>query len=348
MARFVTSNKHKKEIDSLLALRKRNDETLRQYADHYWEFFNEIERCYGVISTRGFKLGLTSQDEQIYDDLARHKPNSMKDLMTHIEGWCQLIKSKAERGIGKPMSAKTALASAAAPAPTPVSTRKKQVNNIKLSQRKGPKPSDFNAEKIVFTSPIYQIIDQVTLTTACKPFKAYLEQLVAEGHLNNFIDHEKTKARAERAENHTEEEVQTIHVIHGPLNSEAARIIRAKLNDATSSKHVILLGPESKRPRTDNGSKWTITFTEKDLDRVQLLHNDALVVTLRIRTYNVRRVLVDQGSSAEVMYYSLFKDLKLSDTDLRLLRSFPHWVQRNPGMAPRHDHSPRSCRFSGP
>ncbi|XP_058219511.1 uncharacterized protein LOC131330046 [Rhododendron vialii] len=79
----------------------------------------------------------------------------------------------------------------------------------------------------------------------------------------------------------------------------------------------MLVGPEPKRPRTDDGSKWTITFTEKDLDRIQLPHNDALVVTLRIKTFNIRCVLVDQGSSTEVMYYSLFKDLKLSDTDLR-------------------------------
>ncbi|XP_058189439.1 uncharacterized protein LOC131307036 [Rhododendron vialii] len=38
---------------------------------------------------------------------------------------------------------------------------------------------------------------------------------------------------------------------------------------------------------------------------------------LRIGNFNVRHELVDQGSSTEVMYYSLFKDLKISDTDLR-------------------------------
>ncbi|XP_058223146.1 uncharacterized protein LOC131332855 [Rhododendron vialii] len=272
--------------------------------------------------------------------------------MTRIEGWCQLIESKAERGIWKSTSSKTETASAAASAPTLVSTPKKRVNNIKLSPRKGPKPSNFNAEKTVFTSPISWIINQVKdqpffsfsnqklgtengkiknpivrcsyhneqghFTTACKPFKAYLELLVAEGHLDNFIDHEKTRARAQCTENHAEEEVQTIHVIHEPLNSEAACIICAELNDATFSKHVMLLGPESKRPRTDAGSKWTITFTEKDLDRIQLSHYNAFVVTLLIRTYNVRRVLIDQGSSAKVMYYSLFKNLKLSDTDLHL------------------------------
>lgn len=78
----------------------------------------------------------------------------------------------------------------------------------------------------------------------------------------------------------------------------------------------MLVGPEPKRARTNNSSKWTILFTEKDLDRIQLPHNNALVITLRIGTFNVRHILLDQGNSAEVMYYSLFKDLKLFEIDL--------------------------------
>lgn len=87
-ARFMTSNKHVKKINSLLSLHKRSNETLCQYADRYWELYNEIERCDEVISARGFKLGLTSQDKQVYDDLARNKLRSMQELMTRIEGWC--------------------------------------------------------------------------------------------------------------------------------------------------------------------------------------------------------------------------------------------------------------------
>ncbi|KAI8573233.1 hypothetical protein RHMOL_Rhmol01G0262700 [Rhododendron molle] len=186
-----------------------DDAFLCKYADRYWELFNEIEGYDGVILARGFKLGLTSQDEQVYDDLARNKPDSMKDLMTRIEGWCQLIESKAERGIEKSTGSKITSVSANGSVPTPVSTPKKQINNIKQSPKKGQKPSDFNAEKIVFTIPIYRIINQVKdqpffsfpnqklstengkiknpivrcsyhneqghFTTACKPFKAYLE-----------------------------------------------------------------------------------------------------------------------------------------------------------------------------
>ena len=45
-------------------------------------------------------------------------------------------------------------------------------------------------------------------------------------------------------------------------------------------------------------------------------HDDALVVTLRIGGYDVKRVLVDQGSIVEVMYPDLYKGLKLKPEDL--------------------------------
>ena len=40
-------------------------------------------------------------------------------------------------------------------------------------------------------------------------------------------------------------------------------------------------------------------------------HNDALV----IREYDVKKVLVDQGSGAEIMYLNLYKGLKLKPKD---------------------------------
>ena len=45
-------------------------------------------------------------------------------------------------------------------------------------------------------------------------------------------------------------------------------------------------------------------------------HDDAMMVTLRIRRYDVKRVLVDQGSGAEIMYPNLYKGLNLRPEDL--------------------------------
>ena len=40
------------------------------------------------------------------------------------------------------------------------------------------------------------------------------------------------------------------------------------------------------------------------------------MVTLRIERYDVKRVLVDQGSDIEIMYPDLFRGLKLRSEDL--------------------------------
>ena len=60
----------------------------------------------------------------------------------------------------------------------------------------------------------------------------------------------------------------------------------------------------------------TLSFSDEDKIGTYQPHDDALVVTLRIEGYNVRRVLVDQGSGIEIMYPDLYKGLKLKPEDL--------------------------------
>ncbi|XP_050242234.1 uncharacterized protein LOC126691217 [Quercus robur] len=60
----------------------------------------------------------------------------------------------------------------------------------------------------------------------------------------------------------------------------------------------------------------TLGFSNEDKIGTIQPHDDALVVTLRIEGYDVKRVLVDQGSAVEVMYPDLYKGLKLRPEDL--------------------------------
>ena len=45
-------------------------------------------------------------------------------------------------------------------------------------------------------------------------------------------------------------------------------------------------------------------------------HDDGLVIMLRIRGYDVKRVMVDQGNGAKIMYPDLYKGLNLRPKDL--------------------------------
>ncbi|XP_065632661.1 uncharacterized protein LOC136068839 [Quercus suber] len=57
-------------------------------------------------------------------------------------------------------------------------------------------------------------------------------------------------------------------------------------------------------------------FSDEDKAGTIQPHDDALVVTLRIGGYDVKRVMVDQGCAVEIMYPDLFKGLNLRLDDL--------------------------------
>ena len=57
-------------------------------------------------------------------------------------------------------------------------------------------------------------------------------------------------------------------------------------------------------------------FSDEDKIGTIQPHDDALVITLQIGGYDVKRVMVDQGSTAEIMYPDLYKGLNLKAEDL--------------------------------
>ena len=57
-------------------------------------------------------------------------------------------------------------------------------------------------------------------------------------------------------------------------------------------------------------------FSDEDKIGTIQSHDDALVIILQIGGYDVKRVMVDQGSTTEIMYPNLYKGLNLKTEDL--------------------------------
>ena len=72
---------------------------------------------------------------------------------------------------------------------------------------------------------------------------------------------------------------------------------------------------EPKRARVER--PLVMGFSDEDKVGIIQPHDDALVITLRIGGYDVKRVMVDQGSAAEITYPDLYKRLSLRAEDLR-------------------------------
>ncbi|XP_050257649.1 uncharacterized protein LOC126702834 [Quercus robur] len=72
----------------------------------------------------------------------------------------------------------------------------------------------------------------------------------------------------------------------------------------------------SKPKRARIEASLVLGFSADDKIRTIQPHDNALVVTLRIKGYDVKRVLVDQGNPVEIMYPDLYKELNLKPENL--------------------------------
>ena len=61
----------------------------------------------------------------------------------------------------------------------------------------------------------------------------------------------------------------------------------------------------------------TISFTDEEVERIHHPHDDAIFITLLIADYTTRRVLVDNGSSVDILYYLAFQQMRLEQDILR-------------------------------
>ena len=78
-------------------------------------------------------------------------------------------------------------------------------------------------------------------------------------------------------------------------------------------QNVQLTGFIPKMARIDNA---VIGFTEENARRLHHPYNDALVVSIRVGDYNTHRVLVDNRSSTEILYYLAFQQMRIDREQL--------------------------------
>ena len=135
-------------------------------------------------------------------------------------------------------------------------------------------------------------------TEDCRSLWDHLDQLVRKGKLKQLLHHSsglggQTNSRSER-ETPSRPHLGTINVIFvvpGRTGSCPSRVMSvARLSSEDICR-------EPKRVRLE----WPLVMGFSDEDKIGTIqpHDDALVITLRIEGYDVKRVMVDQGSEAE-------------------------------------------------
>ena len=151
----------------------------------------------------------------------------------------------------------------------------------------------------------------------CFDLKQQVENLIKQGKLKSFLgrDHkdEKLKGKAEESSRPPLGEIRVI--IGGSSTGQSSKSKKAYLKVVQN----VQLSRRSPKARTTN--KQAITFTDEDAERIHHPHDDAIVITLLIVDYTTRRVLVDNGSLADILYYPAFQQMRLGRDQLRPVNS---------------------------
>ena len=147
-----------------------------------------------------------------------------------------------------------------------------------------------------------------------------MEQLVQEGRLKHLLHH--SSGRGGQTGSAFQENAApkpplgTINVIFtalGRTGSCPSRVMSVSCYSNDDSN--------SMPKRTKMNVPLVLSFLDADKQGTIQPHDDALVVTLRIGGFDVKRVMIDQGSAVEIMYPDLYKGLGLKPEDLTTYNS---------------------------
>ena len=95
-------------------------------------------------------------------------------------------------------------------------------------------------------------------------------------------------------------------IVRGTITSGSSR--KARKTYLRMVQNVQLTGFIPKIARVDNS---IIRFLEEDAQRLHHPHDDALVISNRVGDYNTYRLLVDNGSSIDILYYMALQHMRI-------------------------------------
>ncbi|XP_056843238.1 uncharacterized protein LOC130495759 [Raphanus sativus] len=148
----------------------------------------------------------------------------------------------------------------------------------------------------------------------CIALKIEVAELLKKGHLREFLsDKAKNLLNKEgpgiptkAAPAFPPQQDRVIHVIPGGLEVSGISSAAAKRSTRNGRNSKEAEGPKRLLLGTDE-----ISFTAREQERVLAPHHDALVISLTIANCLVKRILVDNGSSSNIIFHSAYADLGL-------------------------------------
>lgn len=152
-------------------------------------------------------------------------------------------------------------------------------------------------------------------TDKCFALKDFLDEQIKKGNIGQYVKAQLTLMIAEGLSKNPSGSKR--HVVN--------IVIRGSTSGGSEDEYVkkifLIEGHQTKnvKPSLDN----MITFSDEDYGEINPRHVDDLVVKLNIANQNVVKILVDNGSSVNILYYHAYNRMFLDGYEIELCREPP-------------------------
>ena len=165
-------------------------------------------------------------------------------------------------------------------------------------------------------------------TSKCFQLRDHIETLIREGHLKDIVlkkvdktDGQKNSRQDGRARKFSPKEAEDEGAINtifgGPATGKSNRERTQEIREAMEARRDLDVNSIEPDPKRIKEGWDPIIFTEADSHGVDVKPNDALVIGARIGHREVHRILIDNGSSADILSAEVYDQLRLDRKDLQ-------------------------------
>ncbi|KAG7572361.1 Retrotransposon gag domain [Arabidopsis suecica] len=301
------------------------NESLRTFITKFKGVLSKLPRISQQSALSALRKGLW-HDSRFKEDLILHKPDTIQDALFRANNWME-VEDEKESFAKRNKQAKPAVTF-----PTkkfeprenqgPKKFGSQPLNNTVGKQFQGKRRSN----TWIRDESLYCDIHKVTghLTKDCSVLKKHLAELWASGDLSKFKIEDFVKEYHEAKDNPKDQNLKRPR----QSNEEEPRSLKGKINvilggsklcrDTISAikKHRrnVLLKANLGEEIDFQGA--SISFDEEETRHLERPHDDALVITLDVANFEVSRILIDTGSSVDLIFLGTLERMGISRADI--------------------------------
>nr|XP_023921524.1 uncharacterized protein LOC112032987 [Quercus suber] len=325
---------YKKSMACLVSIRQREDETLRSYITRFNKEALSIDKADDKILVTAFTNGL--RKGKFLFSLYKNDLKTMSEVLHRVTKYMNaedvlLAREKQPRERERQEEVRRDQGSK--------KPRTGDRRDERRSKPRGGRFTSFTPLTALIDQVLMQIKDEGTLTfpgklkgdpskrsrdkycrfhrdqghdtTDCYDLKQQIEALIRQGKLQKFVNKERAdpppQEQHPRWDNeHPRPPIGDIRMIVGGTIARSSK--KARKTYLRMVHNVQLTGSVLKIARIESP---IIGFSEEDARRLHHPHDDALVGTLQAGNFNIHRVLVDNGNSANILYYPAFQQMRI-------------------------------------